>query len=245
MRTRYNFTAQEGTHFGIVRSIEEIVADIANPVDLWTADASAITLVDGKVSAWTGRLGRQLVQANAATRPVFTGNGLRFMDATTLTPNAFMSLAGTQIGAQNAMTVASRVRLVPESLATDVHYIWGWHSPFNRLQYRYTNSSNYLRLQVGAVNVDVDLPAAHGGDIGAVATYSFNPATSTGTVALHVAGVGSASAAIAAAPEFQGLTVAGAGGSAPQDMPGWMTRFGAWSGVVAGNDLAALLALVA
>ncbi|SMO64125.1 hypothetical protein [Paracoccus laeviglucosivorans] len=244
MRTRYDFVAQEGTHFGIIRSIDEIVAEIANPVDIWNADASAMTIVDGKVSAWLGRSGRQLAQANAALRPTYTGNGLRFMDQNTMSPNAYLALAGTQIAAQNTMTVASRVRLVPESLPVDLHYLWGWHQPFNRLQYRYVSGNNFMRLQVGNVNVEVDLPANHGGDIGAVAVYNFNPATGGGTTALHIAGVGSAVANINAAPEFQGFTLGGAGGGVVQDMPGWASKLGIWTGAASGADLAALLAWV-
>ncbi|SMO78642.1 hypothetical protein [Paracoccus laeviglucosivorans] len=245
MRTRYDFTAQDGTHFGVILPIEEIVAEIANPVDTWTSDPTTLTLVDGKVSAWNGRLGRQFAQASAAVRPVYTGNGLRFMDPATFAPNAYLALAGTQLGVQNAMTVASRQRLTPESLTTDQHFMWGWHQPFNRLQYRYISGNNILRLQVGAVNVDVDLPANHGGDIGAVAVYNYNPATTSGTVTLHVAGVGSATGNITAAPEFQGFTIGGAGGGVVQDMPGWQTKHGIWTGAASGADLAALLAWVA
>lgn len=244
MRTRYDFTAAEGTHFGIIRSIDEIVSDIADPIDQWVASINDMTLVDGKISAWNGRLGRQMFQANPAKRPVYTGNGVRFMDSATLSPNAYLSLAGSQIGARNAMTIATKLRLSPDVLATDLHYLWGWASPICRLMYRYSASNNYLRLQVGSVNLDVDLPAAHGPDMGVVAAFNFNSATSTGTVTLHVAGAGSGSAAITAAPDLQGLVIGGAGGAAPEDMPGWMNKFGAWTRAVAGDNLTSLLAWV-
>ncbi|MDN3713457.1 hypothetical protein QWZ10_20025 [Paracoccus cavernae] len=235
MRINFDFTAAPGAHFGPKQTIDELLAEIPNPIDFWEARPENLTITDGKVSAWTGKLGRQFVQANAARRPTYTADGLRMGNAAGDGPEAFLSLAGAQIGPAPALAIATRIRLPPAALTQDLHYLWAGSVPILRLTYRYTNSNNYLRANIlGAANsLDVDLPAGQE-TIGAVLVAD-GPA-----VSLHLPGGATASFAAAGDADFANLFI-GSGTGAAAALNGWQQRFGMWRHVPDAEQLATLL----
>ncbi|MFC6709262.1 hypothetical protein [Paracoccus cavernae] len=239
MRLNFDFLAAADAHFGRVKTIDELLAEIANPIDIWEVKPEYLTVTDGKVSAWTGKLGRQFVQANAARRPTYTANGLRMGNEAMDAPEAFMSLAGAQIGPAPALAIATRIRLPPAALTQDLHYLWAGSAPVLRLTYRYTNSNNYLRANIlGAANsLDVDLPAGQD-TIGAVLVAD-GPAFS-----LHLPGGATASFAAAGNADFTNLFL-GSGTGAAAALNGWQQRFGMWRHVPDAEQMATLLKWVA
>lgn len=57
---RYDFAAPASAHFGKLKTIQQLIAEIPNPVDYWTPGPESVTLTNGLVSKWTGALGRTL-----------------------------------------------------------------------------------------------------------------------------------------------------------------------------------------
>lgn len=70
---RYDFTAPEGKHFGIVQTVDQMLASIPGWVDRWTPAAENVTQVGGLITEWTGSLGRKFTQATAARQPALAG----------------------------------------------------------------------------------------------------------------------------------------------------------------------------
>lgn len=237
MRIKFDFTAPAGTHFGIVKTLDELLADIPSPVDTWDATAGSVTTEDGRVAAWTGARGRQFVQATAARRPVFTGNGLRMfaVEGAGDAAEAIMTLGGEQIGAAPALTIACKIRMSAAAVAVDSQYIWACPTPLHRLMYRYTAGNNYLRAQVLATtnNLDRDVPAAVT-DIGAVYVASGSDYT------LHVAGAGSITFAGSEGANLPSLILGGLSTTSPS-LRGWMQRVGVWRHVPTTAQLDAIL----
>ena len=171
MRIKFDFTAQPGTHFGVVQTLDETLNAIPGIIDMWDATADSVTIESGRVSAWTGRRGRQFTQATPDRRPIYAADGLRMYDPATNLPAGAMILAGAQLGASPQMIIATRVRIAPVAANTDLQYLWAGSAPILRIMYRETNSSNYLRANIlastGAASFDIDLPETQS-DIGVV-----------------------------------------------------------------------------
>lgn len=241
MRTKYNFTASEGTHFGIVQPLADQLAAIASRFDFWEADQASVTEISGRVSEWNGQSGKQLVQSAEARRPYLEADGLRMMNASTLAPEFRLELAGDQIGSRSALTIAAKFKLVPSALTTDLHYILGDQSVNTRLMYRYLPSSagKVLRFDVASNAVDVSVPDSNTGQMGAVvevAGTTLRMTTSWGgqaEVTLPTSGINLPSL-------FLGNSSTSGGG----DLPGWFQRFGAWTGPVTASQRSALLSWV-
>ncbi|UFM64253.1 hypothetical protein LOS78_01900 [Paracoccus sp. MA] len=235
MRIKFDFSAPEGTHFGVVKTLEELLADIPAPVDYWHATADSVTNTDGRVSAWTGALGRQFIQATAARRPTYTGNGLRMFNAAGDAAEATMTLGGEQIGAAPSLTIACKIRMSAAAVAVDSQYIWVCPTPLHRLMYRYTAGNNYLRAQVLATsnNLDRDVPADVA-DIGAVYVASGSDYT------LHVPGMAPVSYAGAEGANLPSLILGGISATSPS-LRAWMQRVGVWRHVPTTDELDTLL----
>ncbi|WP_028716875.1 hypothetical protein [Paracoccus sp. J39] len=235
MRIKFDFTAPAGTHFGLVKTLDELLAEIPSPVDTWDATAGSVTTEDGRVAAWTGQRGRQFVQATAGRRPTYTGNGLRMFNAAGDAAEAIMTLGGEQIGAAPALTIACKIRMSASALTADSQYIWACPSPLHRLMYRYTSGNNYIRAQVLATsnNLDRDVPAAVT-DIGAVYVASGSDYT------LHVAGAGSITFAGSEGANLPSLILGGLSTTSPS-LRGWMQRVGVWRHVPTTAQLDAIL----
>ncbi|MFC3568418.1 hypothetical protein [Paracoccus simplex] len=239
MRLKLDFAAQDGTHFGDVKILDEMLAAIPNPVDYWDATAASVTTTGGRVSAWTGKLGRQFVQTTAARRPVFTGNGLRMANSDGNTAEAIFTLAGAQIGEQTALTIATRVRIAAPALDVDGQYLWAGSSPILRVMYR-DSGNNYIRSQIlssANSNIDVDIPEAQA-DIGVIMVANGT------SFSMHVAGFGTGSFEAAANASFSNLFLGSATGVTPT-LVGWQKRFGVWRHVPTADELATLLKWVA
>lgn len=235
MRLKFDFTAQQGTHFGVVKTVDELLGAIPNPVDWWDATPSSMTIADGLVSAWTGANGRRFVQATAARQPSYGGNGLRMANETMDAALATMSLEGTQIGAQPALAIAAKVRISSTALTTDGQYIWACQSPIHRVMYRYTNGNNYVRSNViSSANVlDRDIPADQN-MIGTLWVVDGNNYT------LHVAGAGSISFSGSEGVNLASLTIGGGASTLPS-LIGWFSRFGVWRHVPTPAEIETLL----
>lgn len=241
MRTRYNFTAAEGTHFGVVLPLAEQVAAIGNRFDFWDAAAANVTEVSGRVSAWNGASSRQLVQATDTRRPYLETGGLRMHNAATLAPEYRLELSGTQIGSRTALTIAAKFRLLSSALTTDLHYIFGDQSVNTRLMYRYLPSGvgKVLRFDVASNAVDVSVPESNTGQMGVVVEVSgtlLRLTTSWGgqsEITLPASGI-----------NLPSLFVGNSSTSGGGDLPGWFQRFGAWTGPVTASQRSALLSWV-
>lgn len=238
MRQKFDFVAPAGTHFGVVQTLAEILAGIPNPVDQWDAATGNFTIVDGRVSEWTGAAGRKMVQATASTRPVATDQGLRFFDPGTGLANARMQLSGEQLGAQSALTIAARVRISAGALGTDQQYLWGCNSPVMRQAYRLVGGNNVVRSNIllATANLDTDLPPGVT-EIGTVLVCNGPTYTqyAGGQSTMYVGG-GSAQLA----ELFIGAQV-----SNQTTLAGWYNRFGIWRSVPSPAQLDALLGWVA
>lgn len=121
---RYDFVAPAGAHFGKLKTIAELLAEIPNPVDYWTPSAASVTQGNGLVTAWTGALGRTLAQANATRQPKLDGAEIMFGDGAGAL-KACLSLTGAPIGPVTNLTLAGRLRLPASALTVDSHYMFG------------------------------------------------------------------------------------------------------------------------
>lgn len=239
MRFRTDFSAPAGTHFGVIPTLDDALNAIPGAVDMWDATAESVTLTSGRVSAWTGRLGRQFIQTDPARRPVYDGGFLRMHDPATGAAQGVMALSGTQLGEQTALTIATRVRILQAALDTDLQYLWASSSPIFRIIYRDTNASNHLRANVlsGSSLFDVDLPETQT-DIGVVLTCDGSQ------YEMHVAGGASAVYAGTGPANLSNLFLGSQTGGAGS-LIGWQRRFGIWRHVPSAAELAAILKWVA
>lgn len=239
MRVQYDFTAPTGTHFGIVKTVAERLAEIASPVDYWDAAHARYTLVEGKVSEWAGALGRKFTQPLAARRPLpSVSDGLAFYDAATSAAYNFLTLSGAQIGQVSAFTVAFSAQLRPSALTKDAQYIFGNGAATFRLAYRYVSERAYLRMAVGSAQMDVDLPSGHQGKVGGVVTVA------PSEVWLHVNG---SSSLRLATTDGAAMTALAVGGSATNagTWDGWGKRYGFWTKTATADEVALLQAWTA
>lgn len=241
MRIKFDFTAQPGTHFGVVQTLDETLNAIPGIIDMWDATADSVTIESGRVSAWTGRRGRQFTQATPDRRPIYAADGLRMYDPATNLPAGAMILAGAQLGASPQMIIATRVRIAPVAANTDLQYLWAGSAPILRIMYRETNSSNYLRANIlastGAASFDIDLPETQS-DIGVVLVCN-------GTdYAMHVAGGASASFVGSGPANFTNLFL-GTPNAGDGTLVGHQRRFGLWRHVPSAAELAAIMKWVA
>lgn len=241
MRARYDFIAPTGTHFGIVKTIDERLAEIASPVDYWDALPARYTLLDGKVSEWTGQLGRKLAQANATRRPLPAGaDGLALYDATANAAYNYLSLTGAQVGQVSALTIAFAAKLRTSAIVKDTQFIFGQGTAVDRLAYRYASatSRSYLRLTLASSNLDADLPSGHGGKVGAVITVSPTE------VWLYVNGATGVRVAYTAGINLASLLV-GTSTTAGGSWDGWIRRIGVWAKTATADEIATLQAWTA
>lgn len=235
MRIKFDFTAPEGTHFGIVQTVKEQLEAIPDLVDYWEATADSVTNAGGRVSEWTGAMGRKFVQAAAARRPTYTGNGLRMFNSAGDAAEATMTLDGEQIGAAPSLTIACKIRMSAAAVAVDGQYIWVCPTPLHRLMYRYTSGNNYLRAQVLATsnNLDRDVPEDVS-DVGAVYVADGTDYT------LHVPGMGSVSYTGSEGANLPSLILGGLSAASPS-LRAWMQRFGIWRHVPTTAEMETLL----
>lgn len=238
MRQKYDFTAPAGTHFGIIKSVAELLAEIPGAIDYWDATAASMTVTDGRVSAWNGLKGaRQFVQATAAARPILTADGLAFHEGGAASGR--MSLAGAALGTMPALTIAARVKLHPSALTADGQAIWAGASPILRMAVRYSANNNYLRASIlsSTANRDVDLPDGQA-DIGVVFVANGTAVT------VYVAGGASGTYTASGQMQFSDLNI-GANVGSVSSFAGWYRRFGIWAQVPTAAQLETLLGWVA
>lgn len=241
MKLQFDFAAQAGKHFGIIRPLDDLVLDLPNAVDVWSPanTAANLTLVDGRVSEWRGRKNNWILgQAIAARRPVPEAGLLRFT-APTMLPMAQLELAGAAIGQRAALTIAVHARIHPDMLNTDNQYLWGSNTPVFRLAYRYTSGTRYLRVQAGgtaaANNLDVPLPAGWSGIIGALVTVE------NGRVVLTLNNGNTGSIPLPAAAELGAFVVAHAATGNAGSLHGLLGNLGIWTQAFPDADRAHLL----
>lgn len=224
---KFAFTAAPGAHLGLLQTLDELLGMIPNPIDWWAASAASVTQVSGAVSAWTGAMGRQLVQADATKRPSLSGNALAMSDGNG-TPRGVLALGGTQLGPSPSLTVAVRATLDPAALLVDVHYLLGMDTPtIWRLAHRYANNDNYFRLDSGSISISSDVPPGLAGPLDVIISRGPS-ATVAGEydVAVHV-GNTVATTRLAAVPDLSAFCVGGARISTP-DWPGTVSKLGIW-----------------
>lgn len=164
-----NLDAPAGATLGMISSLEDELAAVPGIVDVWRIDPGLITRGgDNRVSAWTGMVnGRQFIQANAARRPLYVP-GSRLDMGNGAAARASMLLSGAQLGQMATGSIGMRITLDAGDETVDAQNIAGQDldssgTGIARLAYRYIPATlgNYIRLQIAAANLDVDLdPAA-------------------------------------------------------------------------------------
>lgn len=235
MRLMFDFIAQEGRHLGPVTPIDDLVAAIPDAIDVWTPTAAFLTQAAGRVTTWVGRRNsRTLAQATTLRQPTLEGRRLRMMSETFL-PTASLDLTGTAIGVRTALTIAISATIHPSALDTDLHYIFGAAAPVNRLSYRYTNGTRYLRYQVGNQNLDVPLPTGFAGAVGCVLVLLGT------TLTLYLSTGGTAAITLTGPFELASFTVGQAQANQSGDLPGWVGHLGLWTRAITADERALLL----
>lgn len=152
---------------GVVPSIDSILGGISGLVDVWRLDSARITRDTGnRVSAWTGSIsGRQFAQATAARRPLYVaGQPVDFGNGAAA--QATMALQGAAIGQMATGSIGLRLALTAGDETTDNQSVCGQDldatgTGIVRLAYRYNAGGlgNFVRIQLGANQRDVDMPA--------------------------------------------------------------------------------------
>lgn len=241
MKLQFDFAAQAGKHFGIIRPLDDLVLDLPNAVDVWSPvnTASSLALVDGRVSEWRGRKNNRILgQAIAARRPVPEAGLLR-LSSPTMLPMAQLELAGAAIGQRAALSIAVHARIHPEMINTDNQYLWGSNAPVFRLAYRYTSGNRYLRVQAGGTgasnNLDVALPADWSGVIGALVTVE------NGRVTLTLSNGNTGSIPLPSPAELGAFVVGHAASGNAGSLQGFVGNFGIWTQAFPDADRARLI----
>ncbi|UXU73712.1 MULTISPECIES: hypothetical protein [unclassified Paracoccus (in: a-proteobacteria)] len=195
---------------GIIPSLASVLGAIPGLVDVWRIDPARIARDgDSRVSAWTGSIaGRQFTQANALRRPLYVAPG-RVDFGTGAAARATMQLAGTPLGQPASASIGLRLVLAAEDETTDNQSFAGQDldttgTGLVRLAWRYNAAGmgNYIRLQIGAAQRDVDLPA---GVTDAMVWLTIQ----SGEVWLNVNGTAAASAIAAATLNLPGFAIGG------------------------------------
>jgi hypothetical protein len=218
MRLQYDFTANVGTHFGIIRPVNEILAEIPNMFDAWNADSDTVTLAGGRVATWTGVNGRVLSQPTNERRPYLDGQGIRMWDGITAQPLATMGLDGGGVGTGGQFTVAIKVSMPTAALDIANQFLWASDTPLLRCMRQ--NVPRY-RMQINTTADIMEIEAvANQTNFGLVLTVNGTTLTlrsSDGSVT-HVsdnqAGIG-------------GLFIGGTSITQPS-LVGWVKRIGVW-----------------
>ena len=238
MKLTLNFDAPEGTHFGRVKSLDEVVSEIPNLIDAWKVLPSRLVMELDKARSWVGYFnGRLLTAPYDTSRPEVDATGLVMMNKANQTPTGLFVLGGAQINTALELTIACKVKIAAEKLNEDLHYIWGSTTgQINRLEYRIVNGNNYMRFVAGSAStpVDVDLPANHGGEIAAVVVKNSEGDT------LYIDGYPPVNR-----PQVRDITLPNlqVGGITPTqaDLPGWYQSFGVWRHAASPSEVQAIM----
>ncbi|ARO14446.1 hypothetical protein BVG79_01100 [Ketogulonicigenium robustum] len=243
MRLQFDFVAPTGTHFGKVQSLEEVLASISAPVDRWEDTPSSLTLVDGRVSEWAGLInGRTLTQANANFRPPYADGVVQFGNPATGAAAAAMGLTGAAIGQQEKLTLALRLKLLPDQLLTDNQGIVSCQTaPQQRLTYRYTGGAKQVRTSFAGVSPFVASPLdlANDGSIGMVVVYNGLRCTA------HMPGADPVSVEMPALTNWSEFYVGSISNLNNPSLRGSISRIGLWQSTPTDDQLAALMNWVA
>lgn len=233
---KYDFTAPDGAHFGIIQPLADIIAAIPNPVDHWTPTAESMTLQNGRITEWTGASGRVLEQDTESMMPILDGSEVLFGDGAAGS-RSLMSLSGTAIGAVTDLTIAGKFRLPAGAIYDNVNYLFGQTTgQVFRIAHRYANSNNFLRLDTTspAVQIDLDLEA-DATDVPVVAVISGG----TG-VEVHV-GDTTATGTLGASLTLTEFILCSVNlTQSASNWSGWVGNFGIWKTVPSESELASL-----
>lgn len=229
MQLKYDFTANAGSHFGLITPIADVLDAIPNLYDAWDAD-SGLTTVEGLVSEWAGQKGNLLSQGDSDLRPTKEDQGLRMFNIANETASATLGVDGIG-GTSNGFTVAfSGSMLASQMDNPSAQFLWGASDPLLRMMRQNTPR---FRLQVGDTSDVIDLEASSTETkVGVVMVVNGT------TVTLHTAD-NSITDTTATQAGIGSINVAGTSNT-QASLIGWARRFGIWKHVPDATQLATI-----